>query len=207
MGDVEEEPQFVHSAHDVHPEAAEPGVRAFEAAVAEQIPGVVGELNDADAQTAQLFESSDVVLQGCRVLRIINQRDRPPRGRAIDIGDRLRARKPVRMGRDVAVVHLDFRHHIVESGWAVQRRVAHRNHTGPEAACQDGVEQRRFVIDANLAQTVDHGRGSRRLTSRHRQPRRGQTRSRERRHFQKVAPLPASDLTHPASGGLTLTGF
>ncbi len=68
VAQVDEDAEPVHLLHESHPEVAEAGVAALDAAVARLVPAVVGELDDADPPFPGDLQEAQVPLEEAAVL-------------------------------------------------------------------------------------------------------------------------------------------
>src|SRR5690606_17587227 len=68
VADVDEDPLLVHAGDEVASERLEPAVRGNEAAVADEVGAVVGELDDPNPKAMEQLEALGLVPDGRRVL-------------------------------------------------------------------------------------------------------------------------------------------
>ena len=98
MGEIDHDPPRVQARHDLMAEAGEAAVVRRHAAIAELVGGIVGELDDADAQIGEGIYPPWVVTHLGRILEAVDDADLVPRPRpkdavgGVDLGELVGAR-------------------------------------------------------------------------------------------------------------------
>ncbi len=116
MAQVDEDAELVHALDRLHAGQAQAGVRGLQAAVAEQVPAVVGRLHDADAEAVELLEAREIGLEGHAVLETVDQPGAARRLGSRDVGGLADAAEHVGMPVDLPLQRADPGHGLRECG-------------------------------------------------------------------------------------------
>ena len=132
VAEIHEDAERVHALDGLDARLAEPRIGRLEAAVAEQVPAVVGRLHDAKAEAMQLVEPRQVGLEGDTILEAVDQARAPRLLRRPDVGHGADAGQHFGMAVDLRLHLADVDHGLREG--RVRRRRADRPqrqvHTG-----------------------------------------------------------------------------
>ncbi len=110
VAEVDGDAEGVHPGHGLASELADPGIPRLEAPVANQIAGVVGQLDDEDAELAEGVEPAEVALDHLGVLEAQDQAERAVLAGARDVVVPAHDRQELRVLRRLAGPQRDVPH-------------------------------------------------------------------------------------------------